>query len=531
MRPWSPRLPILVGCASVARPPGGPEDHAPPEIVSISIDTNATNVTAGKIEVIFDEVISEHPTGGGSSLQGAPTLENVVLISPRTGATNVSWHRDRITIEPKGGFKANTTYRITLLPGIADIRGNVRQGNRCPSSSAPERPFPPFSILGQVFDWQASASRALTIVEAIANAGTKDSLTYIAIADSTGQFDVGPLGPGKYLVRGFIDADNSQAIGPLEKWDTVTVEVTDHRPVVELLAIQRDTAPAGVQRVEVMDSTWLRVTLDKPFDPRTTLQPAFVILKRADSTEVPIAAVMTEARGDREDRAPPDSTARPAAPPTADLDTVSRHVRRRPSRRVPPPERVDRRPSRAGRGAQARRADTSSPSAASATSSAAPERRATSSAFPSRRRQAPKPPTRNSPMTDSRRALPSVGALLQTTGRVRAARARAARTRRRSGARHDRSGASRSALDSGRRSRVDRGRRARARRESAIVAPPGAQRNGRHSAHQPRTRAARRCGDRRGGARRQRLHQSRVRHRKRANAARDTSTAPRCSRS
>jgi hypothetical protein len=334
-------LPILVGCASVARPPGGPEDHAAPEIIGISIDTNATNVTAGKIDVLFDEVISEHPAAGGTSLQGGPTLDNVVLVSPRTGPTKVSWHRDRLTIEPKGGFKANTTYRITLLPGISDIRGNVR---REPLSFvfSTGASAPPFSIVGQVFDWQTSRPAGSATVEAIANAGTKDSLSYLAITDSTGRFDVGPLDAGKYLLRGFIDADNNRAIGPLEKWDTVTVDVTDHRPVVELLTIQRDTAPIGIQRIEVMDSTWLRVTLDKPFDPRTTLQPALVILKRADSSEVTIAGVMTEGRAASERPRPDstprrDSTRRPTPP--RPLDTVStRPPAAKPS--LPPPEQV-----------------------------------------------------------------------------------------------------------------------------------------------------------------------------------------------
>jgi hypothetical protein len=89
---------MLVACASVARPPGGPERHTPPEIISISVDTNATNVTATTIDIGFDEVVAEHPATAGSSLQGGPTLENVVLVSPRTGPTKVSWHRSHITI-------------------------------------------------------------------------------------------------------------------------------------------------------------------------------------------------------------------------------------------------------------------------------------------------------------------------------------------------------------------------------------------------------------------------------------------------
>lgn len=334
-------LPLFIGCASVARPPGGPDDKAAPEIVSVSIDTNATNVTAGKIDIRFDEVVSERPQATTTSLQSARGLDAVVLISPRTGPTKVSWHRDRITIEPRGGFRPNTAYRVTLLPGVSDIRGNVRREAMSFVFSTGAT-FPPFSILGQVFDWQSNSAATSATVEAVANAGTKDSLAYIASADSTGRFDVGPLAAGKYLMRGFIDADNNRAIGPIEKWDTVTVDVTDHRPVVELLAIQRDTAPPGIQRIEVMDSTWLRVTLDKPFDPRTTLQPALVVVKRADSTDVLIAGVMTVSQAAAE-RTQPDTTPRATLPPPSlrpapTRDSVSaRPPAPKPS--FPPPDR------------------------------------------------------------------------------------------------------------------------------------------------------------------------------------------------
>jgi hypothetical protein len=329
---------VAFGCASVARPPGGPEDKAPPEIVSVSIDTNATNVTAGTIDVTFDEVIAEHPSAPGAGT-GAPTLDDVVLVSPQTGTAKVSWHRDRITIEPRGGFKPNTAYRITIMPGIADIRGNVRHSPySLVFSTGPA--LPPFSILGRVFAWETSAPATAALVQAVVNPGRKDSTIFLAFTDSAGRFDLGPLDVGKYLVRGFIDADNNRTLGVLEKWDTTTVDVVGHSPVVELRAIQRDTAPVGIQRVEVLDSAWVRVALDKPFDPTTTLSPAFVVLRRADSTEVPIAGVMSEAAAAAarpKVSAPVDTNRVPLPPPPIDALSTRPPVAK-PS--IPPPERA-----------------------------------------------------------------------------------------------------------------------------------------------------------------------------------------------
>ena len=303
----------LCGCASVARPPGGPVDTAPPEIVAASIDTNAVGVKASKLDLTFDEVIAERPSGIAGGATGPVTLESVVLVSPRTGTAKVEWHRQSITIEPRGGFRPNTTYRVTILPGIADLRGNVSKDTRTyVFSTGPT--ILPYGILGRVFDWQQSSTAPGAIVEAVANAGTADSLIYLAAADSLGQFELGPLGAGRYLVRTFIDADHNHDRGVLEKWDTLTVNVTDHRPSVELLAAQRDTAVIGVRRAEALDSVWIRVELDKPFDPRTTLASTMVDVRRADSSVVQVEAVMTEERAQiLRQRA--DSSPRPAPPP------------------------------------------------------------------------------------------------------------------------------------------------------------------------------------------------------------------------
>jgi hypothetical protein len=302
----------LVGCASVGRPPGGPIDTDPPEVVAASIDTNAVGVKASKLEIRFNEVIAERPAVSGGP--GSPvTLEAIVLVSPRTGMPKVDWSREAITIEPRGGFLPNTTYRVTLLPGLADIRGNVSKSARSwVFSTGPQ--ILPFGILGRVFDWQAGVIAPGAVVEAVANVGTPDSSVYVAATDSLGQFELGPLGAGRYLVRTYIDADRNRDRGVLEKWDSATVTVTDHRPSIELLAAQRDSAPVGIQSAVALDSVWVRIDLDKPFNPRVQLAPSMVAVLRADSSVIQVEALMTEERA-LVLRQPADTGARPVAAP------------------------------------------------------------------------------------------------------------------------------------------------------------------------------------------------------------------------
>ncbi|HEU4787277.1 MAG TPA: Ig-like domain-containing protein, partial [Gemmatimonadaceae bacterium] len=272
-----------IACASAGAPPGGPEDHAPPQILSVTPESGQTNVRPKEVEFRFDEVVSDRGTG-------ATAIDQLFLISPRTGAPNVSWHRRRITVKPGKGFLPNTAYRVTVLPGLADLRGNVRKDGATVLFSTGAG-FPPFSILGVVFDWAGQQVAKGAYVEAVSHPDT--NIVYVAATDTAGDFEVGPLPAGEYTVRALIDQNSNRTLDRNEKWDSTTVTVSDARRVVELDAIERDTVPPAISNIEVMDSVSLRVTFDKPIDPGLPLQPALVQLQRADSTPLEVTRVQS----------------------------------------------------------------------------------------------------------------------------------------------------------------------------------------------------------------------------------------------
>jgi hypothetical protein len=338
-----------IACASAGAPPGGPEDHAPPQIVKISPESGQTNVHPKEVEVRFDEVVTDRGSG-------ATAIDQLFLISPRTSATRVSWHRSRVTIRPARGFLPNTAYRITVLPGVADLRGNSRHdAETMLFSTGPD--FPPYSILGVVFDWASQAVAKNAYVEAITHPDT--SIAYVAATDSTGSFEVGPLPAGTYTLRALIDQNANRTVDRNEKWDTTTVTVSDARRVVELDAIERDTVPPAIANVDVLDSVTLRLTFDKPLDPAIPLQPALVQVQRADSTPVEVQRVewasVYERRAQAADsakraqaadsarRAQPDTArgrppARPTPPPAAPSGVRPPPPPRKP--KAPPPEKA-----------------------------------------------------------------------------------------------------------------------------------------------------------------------------------------------
>jgi Big-like domain-containing protein/carboxypeptidase family protein len=326
---------VILGCASAGQPPGGPERKTPPEILSISPDSGATNVGVKEVEFKFDEVVSDRPAGAATG-----ELDQIFLVSPMDGAANVSWHRSRITVKPRKGFRANTAYRITMLPGLADLRGNVRKDGATILFSTGAT-FPPFSILGRVFDWSAGRPANGAFVEAISHPDT--NLIYVTATDSMGSFDVGPLPAGTYTVRALIDANSNRTVDRNEKWDTTTAVVTTVRPVIELDAIERDSVPPVFDNIDVTDSVTISVTFDKPLDPAMHPDSTMLTVQKQDSSRIGIVSVALEsafqkARASRDsahraDSLRADSARRPAAAPPASPATPARP----PSPAVPVP--------------------------------------------------------------------------------------------------------------------------------------------------------------------------------------------------
>jgi len=298
-----------MACASLGSPPGGPERTEPPQVVAISPDSGAVNVDVDDAVMEFDAVIDDR--GGGSA------LDNLVFVSPDGENARVRWRRRRVEIRPRGGFRPNTAYRVTLLPGVTDVNNNAM---RSPTTIvfSTGATIPPYAVHGRVFDWMAERPAPNAFVEVVR---VRDSLAYAAVADSTGQFEVGPLEPGGYRVRAFLDNNRNRTRDVTEMWDSVSALVTDESPFVELLAIARDTVPPRLLTASAPDSLTIVATFDRPLDPRVPVTPQSFSVKAADSSAVSVSTVRTRAEY---------NAARAAADSAARRDTAAAAARARP---------------------------------------------------------------------------------------------------------------------------------------------------------------------------------------------------------
>jgi hypothetical protein len=256
-------------------------------------------------------------------------LDKLFLLSPQEGKPRVLWHRDRLEVRPRRGFRPNTAYSVTMLPGVTDLRGNTLRTGRTVLFSTGQA-IPPFWVLGRVFDWMNERVAPRALVEVIRR---PDSLPYVGVADSSGQFQVGPLEQGTYTVRAILDNNNNRLLDPNEPWDSVAVTVATTSPFVELLAAPRDTIPPRLLTVNAPDTLTLIAAFDRPLDPGAPITLASFIVAGADSARLRIKSVRTRAQDDSAQRAARDSANAAQRDSIARSDTTRRDTTRRDTTR------------------------------------------------------------------------------------------------------------------------------------------------------------------------------------------------------
>ncbi|MGH7570157.1 MAG: Ig-like domain-containing protein [Gemmatimonadales bacterium] len=314
---------LLVACANVEAPPGGPPDTAPPAIMRVVPESGAVVPALKDPAVIqFDEVIEELPAGAGGPSPGAGVsgLARQVLLSPVAGEVDVSWRRSAIRIKPKEGWKRGRVYRLELQPGIADLRRNrLDSGRVVIFSTGP--PLPSARVTGTALAWVEQRPLARAVIRAVLR---PDTLAYLALADSGGAFTLAGIPAGEYIVYALSDPNGNRRRDRREAYDSSLVRVDSSASVVLWTFVHDSVGPRAIQ-AEAIDSLTFRLVFSQALDPRAPLDTGRVrVVALPDSTPVPVALVLPPKQYDSlaaRERAKADSVApakRPAAPPAPD---------------------------------------------------------------------------------------------------------------------------------------------------------------------------------------------------------------------
>jgi hypothetical protein len=179
-------------------------------------------------------------------------------------------------------------YRVELLPGITDLRRNRNDAGKVVTFST-GAPLPGTTLEGTVVDWSSGRPAPAALVEALL---LPDSLSYRAVADSSGRFSFGPLPDGDYRVSGVLDENRNHVADGREAFDSVHVP-KGRSNAGELWAFVHDTTPARIRSVTVADSVGATVELSQSIDPRQRIETAAVTVGLLpDSTPVPVVSIL-----------------------------------------------------------------------------------------------------------------------------------------------------------------------------------------------------------------------------------------------
>ena len=250
---------LLLGCAKVGPPTGGPVDKEPPRILSHHPESDALKVARDtKVEIVFSEPMNREQT------------EAALFTSP-VGPLQLSWHGPRLRIAML--LAEERTYVLTVGTGARDLRDNAltesftlafATGSQLDQGLVRGRVYQDHQPVAGVHVW------AYDLGTFSGEVGL-DEPSYQTQSGADGGYEFARLAPGHYRVLAFRDA-NRNALPDADEWLALpasSVEVGEEEVLAGDLALVRRQMPAPVlKRVQAVHAERLMLLFDEAVDPR-----------------------------------------------------------------------------------------------------------------------------------------------------------------------------------------------------------------------------------------------------------------------
>lgn len=108
---------LLIGCAKVSTPVGGPRDTTPPQVLKQVPEDQSTNFSERTIKITFDEFFTlNNPT------------ENVLISPPMQQQPEFEIKNKTLVVKLKDTLRANTTYNLLFTDCILDYNESNKLG-------------------------------------------------------------------------------------------------------------------------------------------------------------------------------------------------------------------------------------------------------------------------------------------------------------------------------------------------------------------------------------------------------------------
>ena len=199
---------LLVACASIGSPEGGPRDYTPPQVTKTSPEPGSVNFKGNKVEITFDEIVN------------LKDQQKKVIVSPapRT-APLIRAVGKKLTVEFRDPLEENTTYVIDFSNAIEDNNeGNQLDGYTFAFSTGDE--IDSLAVSGMVLRAKDLEPMQYIIVGLHSNlddtAFTNVPLERVSRTNDRGQFTIRNLKPGNYHVFAINDVDGDYRMARTE---------------------------------------------------------------------------------------------------------------------------------------------------------------------------------------------------------------------------------------------------------------------------------------------------------------------------
>ena len=192
---------IIVSCASIGTPTGGPRDYTPPVFKKSNPAPNQTEVGNNKLTLEFDENIQlDNPS------------ENVIISPPQKEMPKIKANLKRIDIELIDSLLPNTSYTIDFGSAIKDNNeGNILNGFSLAFSTGEK--IDSLQISGTILnaiDLEPITGMTIGLHPADNDtAFTTLPFARVTRSDIYGKFTIKNLAEGKYKIYGVKDADRN----------------------------------------------------------------------------------------------------------------------------------------------------------------------------------------------------------------------------------------------------------------------------------------------------------------------------------
>lgn len=272
---------ILVSCAQIEPPPGGPEDKKPPLILAVSPADGAVDVPRKtSIQITFSKPMNHEQT------------EKAIFISPILfDYPEFKWSGKKLEIALPESLRKNTTYVITIGSSAKDIRGNMLgKSVSMPFSTGPR--IDNGILTGKVV---GNSSKVVDIWAYSMDDIGGDKFyrrlpIYITQSDSFGEFRLDYVSPGNYLVVAVEDKNKNQFWSPPSERLAIPNRlyyIDNDSPSISginLVLADRDTLPPLLSRIVCPDSTKIEIEFSSSMDDETALNPGnYLITLLADT--------------------------------------------------------------------------------------------------------------------------------------------------------------------------------------------------------------------------------------------------------